>query len=552
MSKVLHGKWVWLSYEHAHAAWLCCLCLQVLKGTTRLFYTWFNTAFLPASGSYTLTRAQLDKPSKTLPHELSLTVRFVDMQPTAEAEGEQLQLQEQQQKEQHSFQDPPLETTGKAMKGSAQQQQCKGVKQQQVQGNSMLAAAAAQLSAFSMHSVFEAYAAGDHRQAVAAVHNDGQQQQQVTQLPVPISSSAPASPQGSKLRSSGSWRRHLPAISSISTSAVLWGSAAGESASAQQRRSAKDAKLDSPGSWAGPASLNWDWDTLVAAEDGSGWMLGCGDAAGPGSGVSEASAGSRGAGSYESRAVSAGVGYAYQQQWRSALLPGRPRSTPLGGSSIATRFSQDLHSSAASASSRVVPGLLPSQASIELPVIVKRPSGINSLVDALLDPEHSASSQTSNAAAAAAAAAATGRVLASEASSSAVAGRGSAAGYSAPSQLRKGYSWHGGSGSWFAAAAGSSVAGSANSSSGSQKKVHTKQRGYQQGNSSAPAAVSASALDLDPLLLSERSGEVPGSVLSSCDPLQVRNAFRPFWPACKMRLGAMTCHVYCEACSARM
>jgi hypothetical protein len=35
--------------------------------------------------------------------------------------------------------------------------------------------------------------------------------------------------------------------------------------------------------------------------------------------------------------------------------------------------------------------------------------------------------------------------------------------------------------------------------------------------------VEASVLDLDPLL-PERSGDVPGSVLSSCDPLQVGGA----------------------------
>jgi hypothetical protein len=163
-----------------------------------------------------------------------------------------------------------------------------------------------------------------------------------------------------------------------------------------------------------------------------------------------------------------------------------------------------------------------SQPSIELPVIVKRPSGVNSLLDALLDPELSALSQTSNAAAAAAAAAVSGKVLASEASSSGVGGHSTAAGYKPPNQLRKGYSWHGNS--WFAAAAGSTGGGKqGSSSSSSQAWPGVQQPGGQYVNPPQLAAVEASVLDLDPLL-PERSGDVPGSVLSSCDPLQVGGA----------------------------
>jgi hypothetical protein len=356
---------------------------------------------------------------------------------------------------------------------------------------------------------------------------------------VPVSSSAPASPQDRRLQGSGSWRQHLPAISSISTSALLWGAPAPSSGGGQQRvPSAGSNKPDSwPGSWCGSAGLSWDWDTLAAADDGVGWSAGSGDgrsaaaaAASGGPFAREASQpGGRSSSTGHSQAGSAGAAAASQQQpWRRALLPGRERaSSSSGGSSKGARISQDLHSSTASGSSRVVPALLPSQSSIELPVIVKRPSGVDSLVDALLDPEHSASSQSALSAAAAAAAAASGKLLASEASSSAVA---AAAGAKPPAQLRKGYSWHGASsGSWFsAAAAAGSRGGSSRRSSNSSSCSHTEartphqqqQQEYLYADVPAPAALEASVLDLDPLLLSERSGEVPGSVLSSFDPLQ--------------------------------
>lgn len=489
----------------------------MLKGTTRLFYTWFNTAFLPASGCYTLTRAQLDKPAKTLPMELSVTVRYVDMQPTAEEEdasAASLQRQKGQQQEikqhkqsaswLHDFQDPPLETSGRAGKGPGQPQGGKGAKQLQGQAVSLLAEAAVRadddlVSTFSQPSVADAChtciarADADVTDCAPKSGNAGC----ASCAPV-VSSSAPASPQGRKLRSSGSWRQHLPAISSISTSALLWGSgAAGEGAGAQQRKSPKR------DSWPG-----WDWETLAAAEDEVGWTLGCGPspaaAAGPVppaalyAGSQDAAAASR------SRAVLRAAAHP-QQQGRSGI-----------NSSNRPRVAQEARGSSAG-NSRVASGLVSSQPSIELPVIVKRPSGVDSLVDALLDPEHSAFSQTSNAAAAAAAAAVSGKVLASEASSSGVGGHSTAAGYKPPTQLRKGYSWHGHS--WFTAAAGST--GGAKQGSSSQPWPGLQQRGGLYDDPPALAEVAASVLDLDSLLLSERSGEVPGSVLSSCDPLQV-------------------------------
>lgn len=530
----------------------CCVVegdvrLVVLKGTTRLFYAWFNTAFLPTGGCYTLTRSQLDKPSKTLPLEVTLTVRYVDMQPTATEAAESGQQQHQQGgdgQQEHkqaqskpwlqSFEEPPLETSRKGGKGSAQQPPG-GAKQQQSAGNSMLAHAGVGTAQAAAAGSFGSADSTEAKARSAAVPGT-QQQQRVSEgcaQPVPVSSSAPASPQDRRLQGSGSWRHHLPAISSISTSALLWGVPAPAPGAGQQRTPPTGSnKPDScPGSWCGSAGLSWDWDTLAAAEDGAGWCAGSGDATTAAAGSSGSAVrdapqpGARGGSSGHSKAGSAGAAAlpSLQQPWRRALLPGRERTSSSGGGSKGTRISQDLHSSAASGSSRVVPALIPSQASIELPVIVKRPSGVDSLVDALLDPEHSASTQSALSAAAAAAAA-SGKVLAFEASSSAVAVTGA----KPPAQLRKGYSWHGASsGSWFSAAVAAGSRGGSRRSSNSSSCSHTEARTLQQqqqerqyADAPAAAALEASVLDLDPLLLSERSGEVPGSVLSSFDPLQ--------------------------------
>jgi hypothetical protein len=493
----------------------------VLKGTTRLFYTWFNTAFLPVSGCYSLTRAQLDKPAKTLPMELSITVRYVDMQPTAEEEdaaAASLQHQQGQQQDStqhkqgaswlHGFQDPPLETSGRAGKGLAQPQGGKSVKQLQGQAVSVLAEAAVRAGYDLVSAVSQPSAAYGCISCSACADTDTTYQQQphgaikggdaCCQSCAPVvSTSAPASPQGRKLRSSGSWRQHLPAISSISTSALLWGSgAAGEGGSAQQRKSPKR------DSWPG-----WDWETFAAAEDETGWTLGCGPA--PAAGAAAAPSAVPNVGTQDAAAASRGkavLGTAVhpQQQGRSGL-----KSSSSGRPGVTQEAK----------SSRAASGLVSSQPSIELPVIVKRPSGVDSLVDALLDPEHSALSQTSNGAAAAAAAAVSGKVLASEASSSGVGGHSTGSGYKPPNQLRKGYSWHGNS--WFAAAADSTGGNKQGSSSSSHAWPGLQQTGGRYFDPPALAAVEASVLDLDPLLLSERSGEVPGSVLSSCDPLQV-------------------------------
>eukprot|EP00879_Flechtneria_rotunda_P002000 GHRR01002177.1.p1 GENE.GHRR01002177.1~~GHRR01002177.1.p1 ORF type:complete len:1461 (+),score=576.75 GHRR01002177.1:827-5209(+) len=69
----------------------CCVVegdvrISVFKGSVRLFHTWFNTAFLPPSGCITLDRSQLDKPAKTLPKGVSLSVRFMSVQPVATAD----------------------------------------------------------------------------------------------------------------------------------------------------------------------------------------------------------------------------------------------------------------------------------------------------------------------------------------------------------------------------------------------------------------------------------------------------------------------------------
>jgi len=566
---------------------LALLPLQVMRGTTRLFYTWLNTAFLPLDGCYSLTRAQLDKPSKSLPADVSLTVRFVDMQPTAEAEeaagaaaaeqpGQPNQQQLQQQPWPFAFQEPPLETSTKLAKGAAQQQG-KARLSQQGKSINMTAEAA---GGFHQHGAMANFAAAvglllssggavqhqrlarsssasaaeasslEQASATCAVHlvvadtaiAQQQQQQQhlsVTDVAGPdaltaSSLSAPASPQGSKLRSSGSWRQHIPVISSISSSSLLWGPAAGRPSSAGSR-------LDSPSSWCGSAGYSWDWDSLAAADDGDAGLAADGvrPAAAP---LFEPAGAAAGAGGVAS------VGFGKQQQQRRSFsLQGRQRrchsrssSCGSGGAGGSIGISQDLHSSCPTsnpATLAVVTGLRRSQASIELPVIVKRASGVDSLVDALLDPEHTASS--GHTAAAAAAAEAAGMVLASEASSAAVASR-STAGYTPPSQLCKGYSWHGSS-SWFSSTAeASSAAAAADGSTRIQQAEHGWARHPSKGQPQAVAggrrpasqecthfaslsgATDTAALtaDLDPLLLTECSGDVPGSLLSSCDPLQ--------------------------------
>ncbi|WIA19851.1 hypothetical protein OEZ85_005754 [Tetradesmus obliquus] len=63
----------------------CCVVegdvrILVLRGGAKLFYSWFNTAFLPAGGCYSLSRHQLDKPSKGLPQGLSLSINEADQQ----------------------------------------------------------------------------------------------------------------------------------------------------------------------------------------------------------------------------------------------------------------------------------------------------------------------------------------------------------------------------------------------------------------------------------------------------------------------------------------
>lgn len=526
---------------------LSLLSLQLRRGSTKLCYTWFNTAFLPEGGCYTLTRAQLDKPVKGLADSLTLTVRFVDMQPTVEGEdsltagaeklpGQQSDLEKQQQQKApwlFGFQEPPLETSSKPAKGSAQQQG----KQKRGKTLSLLAEAVPTVpgligTACSPAKVHASSGGADRqyapiqrhvRSSSDEAHHFAEAAAQQSELHpgsatgggyaavAPISASAPASPQGRKLRSSGSWRQHLPAITSISTSSLLWGTGPG----------VEIARHDSPRSWCGSAAHSWDWDTLAAFcddEDGIG-----GAAAATGS----------------APALPGSAGF---RTWGGSSNRDGGSS---GAHSIGTVLQQDLHRSAGAkaVASSLLP--LPSQASIELPVIVKRPSGVDSLVDALLDPEHSTTSQTSNAMAAAAAAAASGRMLASEASSSAVAGQAAAAGYKPPGQLRKGYSWHGSNG-WFAAmaaAAGSGSSSPAASCSGSTGKqggrhIQADQRwsGQQAGSCGVPDLAhgceehlglvvgEASLLDLslEPLLLCEGSSAVPGSVLSSCDPVQVR------------------------------
>lgn len=565
--------------------------VQVMRGTTRLFYTWFNTAFLPLDGCYALTRAQLDKPSKSLPTDVSITVRFVDMQPTAEAEeaagaaaAEQPGQPNQQQPQQpwpFGFQEPPLETSTKPGKGAAQQQG-KAVQSQQGKTINMTAEAA---GGFHQHGAMANFAAAvglllssggavqqqrrlarsssasaaeasslEQASATCAVHlvaadTAGAQQQQqhlsVTDVAgaealTASSISAPASPQGSKLRSSGSWRQHFPVISSISSSSLLWGPAAGTAG----RPSSAGSRLDSPSSWCGSAGYSWDWDSLAAADDGDAGLAADGvrPTTAP---LFEPAAAAAGAGG-----VASAGSWKQQQQRRSFSLQGRQRrchsrsnSCGSGGAGGSIGISQDLHSSCVTTSPAtrgnlaVVTGLCRSQASIELPVIVKRASGVDSLVEALLDPEHTASS--GHTAAAAAAAEAAGMVLASEASSAAVASR-SSAGYTPPTQLRKGYSWHGSS-SWFTSmAVASSAAAAADGSARVQQAGHDRARHPSKGQqqvvpsgrrpasqdcthfASLSGATDTAALtaDLDPLLLTECSGDVPGSLLSSCDPLQ--------------------------------
>ncbi|WIA40134.1 hypothetical protein OEZ86_013535 [Tetradesmus obliquus] len=63
----------------------CCVVegdvrILVLRGGAKLFYSWFNTAFLPAGGCYSLSRHQLDKPSKGLPQGLSLSINEANQQ----------------------------------------------------------------------------------------------------------------------------------------------------------------------------------------------------------------------------------------------------------------------------------------------------------------------------------------------------------------------------------------------------------------------------------------------------------------------------------------
>jgi hypothetical protein len=404
--------------------------------------------------------------------------------------------------------------------------------------------------------------------------------------PAPISSSAPASPQERKLRSSGSWRQHLPAISSISTSALLWGSSTAEAtlipqqqqAEQQQRKllSQQGSKRTSPGSWCGPAGRSWDWESLAAADEGS-WdsAVAAGADAGPATlqhvgllsehhaaagagGFATSGSGRKDVGSswqgktagYSAHAVAHASGVQQQQQppihWRSSWVQGKQRcglgaSTNSKDSSNSSRGMESLQQglySTAQRSSGVHPSLAPTlaaaQASIELPVIVKRPSGVDSLVDALLDPEHSVGSQTSTTAAAASAA--LGRVLASEASSSAVAGQRPTTGVKPPSQLRKGYSWHGNTG-WFTAKTAAMNSSTANCGSSSQPGGVTASRPQPQVQDQACgsvwggglgdvwgdnlAAAESAVLDLDPLLPSRMSADVPGSALGSCsDPLQ--------------------------------
>jgi hypothetical protein len=415
----------------------------------------------------------------------------------------------------------------------------------------------------------------------------------------PSSSSAPASPQDRKLCSSGSWRQHLPAISSISTSALLWGQSAEahpipqQQTDHQQQHQQQQRKLSqqgsskrmSPGSWCGPAGLSWDWESLAAADDGwydSAAGAGAGTAAGAAaiqhagllshqhaaagsdgfaagaSGGKDGGSSWQGKGGFSGDAVSQSSGVQQQQQqpiqWRSSWVHGKQRGTHSSSSSTGSlgmkalpQGPQSTNTGSSSVRAGLAPALAAAQASIELPVIVKRPSGVDSLVDALLDPEHSACSQTSTTAAAAAASAASGRVLASEASSSAVAGHRPTTGVKPPSQLRKGYSWHGNT-SWFtskAAALNSNAACGSSSGSGSTAAVSSSHPcsalarpqpqpqaqdqvvgdawggGLCDGWGDSLAAAESAVLDLDPLLSTRVSADVPGSALGSCsDPLQ--------------------------------
>lgn len=71
----------------------CCVVegdvrISVLRGGSKLFFAWFNTALVPDGGSFTLARVHLDKVAKNLPGRLSVTVNYMDMQPQAGFEAE--------------------------------------------------------------------------------------------------------------------------------------------------------------------------------------------------------------------------------------------------------------------------------------------------------------------------------------------------------------------------------------------------------------------------------------------------------------------------------